>query len=68
MQAGIELTKIHNELKDMYYQINSSTDSEVNNEDQEKLQKLLNDYYAISITKQITFSDWYAHILFTKVQ
>lgn len=64
MTAGIKLTEIHNELKDMYYQTNSSTESEVTNEDQEKLQKLLNDYYAISITKQITFSDWYAHYKF----
>ncbi|GEK30516.1 hypothetical protein KZO01_08250 [Kurthia zopfii] len=64
MKAGIKLTEIHNELKDMYYQTKSSTESEVTNEDQEKLQKLLNDYYAISITKQITFSDWYAHYKF----
>lgn len=64
MKAGIKLTEIHNELKDMYYQTKSSTESEVTNEEQEKLQKLLNDYYAISITKQITFSDWYAHYKF----
>lgn len=64
MKAGIKLTEIHNELKDMYYQTKSSTESEVTNAEQEKLQKLLNDYYAISITKQITFSDWYAHYKF----
>lgn len=64
MTAGIKLTEIHNELKDLYYWVKSSTESEVNNEQQEKLQKLLNDYYAISITKQITFSDWYAHYKF----
>lgn len=64
MTAGIKLTEIHNELKDLYYWVKSSTESEVNNEQQEKLQKLLNDYYAISITKQIAFSDWYAHYKF----
>ena len=64
MKAGIKLTEIHNELKDMYYQTKSSTESEVTNAEQEKLQKLLNDYYSISITKQITFSDWYAHYKF----
>lgn len=64
MKAGIKLTEIHNELKDLYDWTKSSTESEVTNEQREKLQKLLNDYYAVSITKQIAFSDWYAHYKF----
>ncbi|MDA2638702.1 SLATT domain-containing protein [Bacillus cereus] len=64
MKAGIRLTEIHNELKDMYYQTNGSTESDVTKEEQEKLKGLLNDYYATSITKQIAFSDWYAHYKF----
>lgn len=64
MKAGIRLTEIHNELKDLYYQTKSSPKSDVTNEDQERLKKLLNEYYATSITKQIAFSDWYAHYKF----
>jgi len=64
MKAGIKLTEIHNELKDLYDWTKSSTESEVTNEQREKLKKLLNDYYAVSITKQIAFSDWYAHYKF----
>ena len=64
MKVGIRLTEIHNELKALYYEVKSSTELDVTIENQEKLKSLLNDYYDISITKQIAFSDWYAHYKF----
>lgn len=64
MKVGIRLTEIHNDLKTLYYEVKGSTESEVTIENQEKLKSLLNDYYDISISKQIAFSDWYAHYKF----
>ncbi|WP_226567774.1 SLATT domain-containing protein [Bacillus stratosphericus] len=64
MRAGTKLTRIHNELKEMYYRYKDNADSTVSSEDEEKLTQLLNDYYEASITKQIAFSDWYAHYKF----
>lgn len=63
-EVGEKLIGIHNELKDMYYQTKSSTETNVTKEEQEKLKRLLNYYSHISITKQIAFSDWYAHYKF----
>lgn len=58
------LIEIHNALKEMYYKIQSSSTPTVDQIHQDKLQELLREYYRISISKQIFFSDWYAHYKF----
>ncbi|MGM0817433.1 MAG: SLATT domain-containing protein [Bacillota bacterium] len=64
MKAGSKLTQIHNELKEMYYRYKDNEENTVSSEDQEKLTQLINEYSETSITKQIAFSDWYAHYKF----
>lgn len=61
---GNELIKIHNDLKKLYLQVQSSSNPTVTQAHQDTLQELLNRYYAISIPKQIFLSDWYAHYKF----
>lgn len=62
MEVGKRLIQIHNELKDMYYKIDSA--QEITKANEYTLNKLLKEYYDISITKQIILSDWYAHYKF----
>lgn len=64
MKAGTKLTDIHNELKELYYRNKDIENSTVSNDDQEKLTLLLKEYSETSISKQIAFSDWYAHYKF----
>lgn len=61
---GNALIKIHNDLKDLYLQVQSSQNPTVDQTHQDTLQKLLEQYYALSIPKQIFLSDWYAHYKF----
>lgn len=61
---GNKLIEIHNDLKSLYDQIQSSNTPTVTQTHQDTLQELLNRYYAISIPKQIFLSDWYAHYKF----
>lgn len=61
--VGNQLIQIHNKLRDIYYQIKSSDQEVVENDSQIslKVNELLNEYYKISISKQIFLSDWLAH-------
>ncbi|BAU65697.1 hypothetical protein STA3757_30860 [Stanieria sp. NIES-3757] len=62
-KAGVALTRLFNELRQLYRSTKSA-----NNDALPDLKKKLNDiesrYYEISISKQILFSDWYAHYKF----
>ena len=62
-QKGIDLTKLFNELKSLYYSVKSSDKSEFK-EETEKLSDIESRYYTKCISKQILFSDWYAHYKF----
>jgi len=59
-QKGIDLTKVFNELKSLYFSVKSSDKSEFK-EETEKLSDIKSRYYSNCISKQILFSDWYAH-------
>lgn len=60
---GVALTKLFNELKVLYYQVKSSSNS--NFEDEiKKLKDIEDKSYTNCISKQILFSDWYAHFKF----
>lgn len=62
-EKGILLTQLFNELKALYLHVKASDGSNLT-QDKEKLQNIEDRYYANTITKQIMFSDWYAHIKF----
>ncbi|QHS24335.1 SLATT domain-containing protein [Virgibacillus sp. MSP4-1] len=60
---GNRLIQIHNELRDLYYQAISSNQEEYCNDSNETvmMKKLMDEFYEISISKQIFVSDWIAH-------
>lgn len=61
--VGNQLIQIHNELRELYYRTKSSEDEVFSNDSYEsvKMNELLDEYYEISISKQIFLSDWIAH-------
>ncbi|WP_407272047.1 SLATT domain-containing protein [Radiobacillus sp. PE A8.2] len=60
---GNRLIQIHNELRDLYYQAISSNQEEYSHDSNETvmMKKLMDEFYEISISKQIFVSDWIAH-------
>lgn len=62
-QKGIFLTTLFNELKSLYFSVKSSDKSDFK-EEAEKLSDIESRYYSNCISKQILFSDWYAHYKF----
>lgn len=61
--TGVELTKLFNELRALYYKVKNS--DQVNfQEEYQQMNDLLTRYYSLSISKQIFTSDWYAHYKF----
>nr|WP_259548294.1 SLATT domain-containing protein [Heyndrickxia oleronia] len=62
-KAGIELTKLFNELRALYYHVKNSNHEDFQVEFQQ-MNDVLNRYYSLSMSKQIFTSDWYAHYKF----
>jgi hypothetical protein len=60
-RVGRELTCIYNELRTLYRQVQGGAELGASHD---ALVDLENSYYAKSISKQIIFSDWYAHYKF----
>ena len=63
-KAGVELTKIYNQLRALYYSVQSKSDSDDLTNLISEYQQLESQYYSIGLSKQILFSDWYAHYKF----
>lgn len=63
-KAGVELTKIYNQLRALYYSVQSKNDSDDLTSLISEYQRLESQYYSIGLSKQILFSDWYAHYKF----
>lgn len=61
-KSANKLTCLYNQLRDLYRQVESSPS--VLPEHQENLKGIEQEYYANCISKQILFSDWYAHYKF----
>ncbi|MGP4073711.1 SLATT domain-containing protein [Piscibacillus sp. B03] len=59
-ETGNRLIQLHNGLREIYYQVQSSEEKEIEKE-LCKMKELMDEYYQISISKQIFFSDWLAH-------
>jgi hypothetical protein len=60
---GSELTKLFNELKTLYFNVKSSTSSDLDDEQNAHL-AIESRYYSNCLHKQIFLSDWYAHYKF----
>lgn len=63
-KAGVELTKIYNQLRALYYSLQSKSDSDDLTNLISEYQQLESQYYSVGLSKQILFSDWYAHYKF----
>ncbi|MDX9744883.1 MAG: SLATT domain-containing protein [Arcobacteraceae bacterium] len=63
-KSGSKITELFNELKSLYHSVKAKPDNTNFDEDISKLKEIENKFYSISISKQILFSDWYAHYKF----
>ena len=61
--TGVKLIQLFNELKKLYFQAKEA-DDEALSEIIKSVSKIENQYYEVSISKQILFSDWYTHYKF----
>ncbi|WP_110946830.1 SLATT domain-containing protein [Pseudomonas bohemica] len=61
--AARELTKLYESLRDLYREVDEITDEPLRAY-QERLDSIRTKYYEVSLSKQILFSDWYAHYKF----
>lgn len=62
-KAGVTLTQLFNQLRNLYRNTQSTDDSMLPQIEQE-LRNIEDQYYASSKSKQILFSDWFAHYKF----
>ena len=51
-------------MKELYYKVKEKQDTDNFNQEKNTLKSIENDFYSKAITKQILFSDWYAHYKF----
>ncbi|QDZ89044.1 SLATT domain-containing protein [Shewanella decolorationis] len=63
-QAGKALTRHFSDLKALYIEVKGAPDSAQLSEYQRRLTEIENKFYDDSISKQIMFSNWYAHYKF----
>ena len=62
-QEGVRLTRIFNQIRDLYYSVESSTKSDFEDEIKQ-MNEIMSDFYSNSISKQVFLSDWFAHFKF----
>lgn len=60
-KAGNEQIKLFNRLRDLYREVDGNADIAAS---QVKLAQIEGEFYAVTISKQIFLSDWYAHYKF----
>ncbi|MBT0091876.1 MULTISPECIES: SLATT domain-containing protein [Vibrio] len=63
-QSGVALTKIYNELKSLYFKAKSLDEGADFSDLQEEFSEIEGRYYSECLSKQILFSNWYAHYKF----
>jgi hypothetical protein len=63
-KSGVALTKIYNELKSLYFKVKSLEDDSDFSDIQREFSDIEGRYYPECISKQILFSNWYAHYKF----
>ncbi|MGX1460795.1 SLATT domain-containing protein (plasmid) [Bacillus wiedmannii] len=62
-KAGIKTTQLFNQLRALYLKVQTSS---VDNfqEEETQMREIMNEFYAVSMSKQIYGSDWFAHYKF----
>lgn len=63
-QSGVALTRLYNELKSLYLKVKNIEEESDFSELYKELSDIENRYYSACISKQILFSNWYAHYKF----
>lgn len=62
-RVGIEMTRLFNRLRDLYRTAKDCDSAELA-VCKDQLEKIENEFYPLAISKQIMFSDWWAHYKF----
>lgn len=60
---GVRLTKIFNQLRDLYYIVKVDTKSDFESE-KKRMDEIMLEFYSNTISKQVFLSQWYAHFKF----
>lgn len=63
-EAGSCMTKLYYKLKALYFNVKAMDESEDNSGYKDELSRIEDEFYSVSISKQIMFSNWYAHYKF----
>ncbi|MDR5866247.1 SLATT domain-containing protein [Halomonas koreensis] len=63
-EAGVGITKLYYRLKALYFNVKAMDESEDGSGYQKELSEIEEEFYSLSISKQIMFSNWYAHYKF----
>ena len=64
VNSGVELTKLFNELKTLFLEVKNVPDGNDLTKYESKLSNIDDRFYSVCISKQILFSNWYAHYKF----
>jgi hypothetical protein len=64
LKVGTKSTQLYNQLKELYYKVNKKDIDDDFSENIAQLDEIQNEFYEISLGKQILLSDWYAHYKF----
>lgn len=62
-KEGVRLTQIFNQIRDLYYSVESSNKSDFN-EEIIQMNNIMANFYTNTVTKQVFLSDWFAHFKF----
>ena len=62
-RVGIEMTRLFNRLRDLYRTTNVCSEAELP-DCEARLTAIESEFYPLAISKQIMFSDWWAHYKF----
>lgn len=62
--SGKSLTYLYNDLKELYFEVENTDDYTDLSRQQERLKEIEKSFYEKCITKQVLFSNWYAHYKF----
>ncbi|MGE6504259.1 SLATT domain-containing protein [Bacillus wiedmannii] len=62
-EAGVKTTKLFNQLRALYWKVQISSADNFQ-EEETQMREIMNEFYAVSMSKQIYGSDWFAHYKF----
>lgn len=62
-KEGIRCTKLFNQLRDLYFLVQSQNKSDYAIEEN-KMNSIMDDFYSATIAKQVFLSQWFAHFKF----